>query len=57
MNATLVNYQAQGTAESQRKANDAIHAAQDATPANVRNLYRSWIRWSKGEYLWSWTLK
>ena len=57
MNATLVNHQAQGTAKSQREANDAIHAAQDATPANVHHLYRSWIRYGKGKYVWTWTLR
>jgi hypothetical protein len=54
---SLLRYQADGTAPDLNAANDALNAARRDTPADLHEFFRSSIRFSRGEYAWSWVLK
>lgn len=57
MNATFVNYQEQGFSPTRQQAQQALYAAQAATPKELHELYRSVIRFVHDGYEWHWILK
>jgi hypothetical protein len=57
----LISHQDTGWIANSRdagtQANAAIAGARNATPAEVRDEYRSYIRWLGDGYEWGWVLK
>lgn len=50
-------YQLQGIEQRLSLANAQINAARAATPAHLRTLFTSRIRFTSAGYVWAWVLR
>lgn len=57
MRNVIENYQVQGEAVTVTHANAKIAEAMHATPTNLLHLFRSYIRWNAGMYIYGWILR
>lgn len=58
MTTSIYNHQNHGTAADLKSANEKIAAAKEATPVDVRGLFKSSIRYDRPSksYDWAWIL-
>jgi hypothetical protein len=57
MSNAIENYQMEGEAATIKHANAYIAAAMHATPTNLLHLFRSYIHFESGRYLFGWILR
>jgi len=57
MRYDIQELQVEGESVSAEKANAEIAKARNATPLHLRHLFRSFIHWHAGLYLYGWILR
>ena len=57
MSIAIENYQMEGESATIKHANAKIAEARHATPTNLLHLFRSYIRWDTGMYIYGWILR
>ena len=57
MSNAIENYQMEGEADNGKQANEWIADARKRTPVNLRSMFRSYIHFESGRYLFGWILR